>query len=182
MKSRYKNDVVSTTKVEYLKTIRKKLENEVGSYFLLLNESRKVRLDNIGFLSSIRLLMPFVETIGKTLKISPQEVLLKADVKTPHLFWEMFRHPLTHGNQLSHIKYKDREISWGLAIGSGNGSNHIIQSDHISIDINYLYNQLLLLLNNEIEKNDVSEIQVEVGIIIDDTAPPYILEDLEKIK
>jgi len=182
MRHKRKKETATIQRVQYLKKIKSRMENEVGTYFDMLTNYNKLELRKIGFWSTIRLLMPIVETTAKTLGKTPQEILHQMDVKTPHLVWEMFRHPLIHGDQLSHIKYKDREINWGLTLGSGKGVSHIIMHDHIGLDLNYLYSRLLTLLSDEISKNDETIIKIEVGIIFDDDAPSYILDDLKKIE
>jgi hypothetical protein len=150
-------------KCEYLQHALNRLNDEVGTYFQMLEEHNKKSARKVGFWSSIRIIMPIIEAISHILGEKPQDFLGKhLDVKTPYLVWDLFRHSLIHGDYIQHAKYGNKDIGWGVALI---GVGHVIQSQHIGIDPIYLYKKLKEYLNQEIAKNDQSNIEFETGVI-----------------
>lgn len=152
------------TKVDFLRGVRERLENEVGSYFRLLDEERQrnSNFPHVGFWGGIRLMMPVIEAISEVYHISQQEFLEQhLNIPTPYLAWDLFRHSLIHNDLMQHGKFQGKEVSWGISIV---GQGHIIQNEHIGIDLPTLYEDLKSFLESEIAQNDQTEIEVDVGV------------------
>lgn len=150
-------------KAEYLQSILSRLNNEVGTYFKLLEKHHELSAREVGFWSTLRMLMPIVEAVTNVVGEKPQDFLGNhLDVKTPYLAWDLFRHSLIHGDLLQHAKYGTKEVDWGVGL---NGLPHIIQDGHIGVDSKYLYLKLKEFLEVQIKKNDRTLIKVEVGVI-----------------
>lgn len=176
-------------KVEFLKGVYERLGNDVGNYFLLLQEKRQndPSFPFVGFWGSIRLLMPVIETVAGVYNQSPQKFLgdhLK--IRTPYLAWDLFRHSLTHNDLMQHGTYQNKTATWGiLMVGQG----HIIQSENISIDPQSLYEDLRKFLEDEIAKNDQTDIDIDIGVIYQTTNDPNprknvrqeIIDDFNKL-
>lgn len=165
-------------KCEYLQHALNRLNDEVGTYFEMLEEHNKKSERKVGFWSSIRILMPIVEAISHIVGEKPQDFMGNhLDIKTPYLVWDLFRHSLIHGDYLQHAKYQTKDVGWGVAfIGVG----HIIQSQHIGIDPIYLYKKLKEYLELEVAKNDQTIIEFEVGVIYQ-TPRQKIIDDFDKL-
>lgn len=166
------------SRTEFLQGALERLNNDVGSYFEMRDEYAKKTGKQVGFWASIRMIMPIVEAVSHVVGTKPQELLENhLDITTPYLAWDLFRHSLMHGDYLQHGKYQGKDVGWGvLFLGSG----HIIQSRNLSIDPITLYEKLKEYLENEISKNDQTEVEIEVGVIYQ--APKQeIIDDFAKL-
>lgn len=150
-------------KVKYLQSALGRLDDEVGTYFEMLEQHNKTHDRLVGFWSSIRILMPIIEAIAHVVDEKPQDFLEShLDVEAPYLTWDLFRHSLIHGDYVQHAKYDGKRVEWGiLLMGVGN----IADKEHIGIDPIFLYKKLRGYLKMEIGKNDQSLIEFEVGVI-----------------
>ena len=162
-------ETVKMIKVEFFSGVLGRLHNEVGIYFKLLHDKYASDPDfaknvgGVGFWAGIRLMMPVVESLSHTIGKSPQEFLGQdLNVPSPYLTWDLFRHALTHNDLMQHAKYQSKEVGWGISmIGQG----HVTGSGHVSIDVLTLYQDLVNYLEGEIRKKDLTQIDVEVGVI-----------------
>lgn len=169
-------------KITYLKDIRGRLRDDVGTVLEYLNVHNRQALRHkeriIGFWSSLRMLMPVVEAVAKACGMKPWELLSKhLEVDAPSLAWQMFRHSLTHGDLIGYVKYRSKVIRWGVSMS---GVKHEIGNGKIYLDVYTLYDKLVEYLNTEIAKNDQTIIEVAVGV---NYIKPkqYILDDLNKL-
>lgn len=171
-------ETMELARVEFLRAVFNRLKDDVGTIFKLLEEHNKNSARKVGFWASIRLLMPIVEAIAHVESKSPQEFLrVSLGIKTPYLAWDLFRHSLIHGDYMQHAKYQTKQVGWGISfIGVG----HVICSEHIGIDTIYLYRRLCNYLENEIGKNDLSKVKIEVGVIYK-TPRPEIIDDFSEL-
>lgn len=166
------------TRAIFFQSVLARLNDDVGTILSLIKEHNKTHPRKIGFWASIRMILPIIEAVTYVNGESPQNFLGKyLEINTPHLTWDLFRHSLMHGDYIQHGKFQDKEVSWGVLMF---GEGHIIKSGYIAIDIITLYQQLRQYLESEIEKNDTTMINVEVGVIY--TKPEKeISEDFTKL-
>ena len=165
-------------KAEYLQSILSRLNDEVGTYFKLLEKYHELSAREVGFWSTLRMLMPIVEAVANVVGEKPQDFLGNhLDVKTPYLVWDLFRHSLIHGDLLQHAKYGIKEVDWGVGL---NGLPHIIQNNHIGIDSKYIYLKLKEYLESQVQTNDQSIVNIEVGVIYNNPKQE-IIEDFSKL-
>ncbi len=155
-------ETITVKRVEFLQSALARLNDEVGTYFELLDKHHELSARKVGFWSSLRMLMPIVEAISHVVGESPQELLGKhLDVRTPYLVWDLFRHSLIHGDVLQHAKYGTKEVGWGVGL---NGFEHIVVDGQIGIDSKYLYIKLKEYLETQIKINDQGLVEIEVGV------------------
>ena len=163
-------------KVDFLQSVLERLKNEVGTYFDLIDQYHTLSARQVGFWSSLRMLMPIVESISYVVGESPQEILgNRLGVETPYLVWDLFRHSLIHGDVLQSASYNGKNVDWGVGL---NNLEHIIKDGNIHIDSKYLYTRLKEYLEAQVELNDQQLVEIETGVnytnprqgIIDDFA------------
>lgn len=171
-------ETVEMTKVDFFRASLNKLQDDVGTILELLKEHNKQSTRKIGFWASIRMIMPIIEAVAQVADEKPQEFLINhLEITTPNLTWDLFRHSLIHGDYMQHAKYQSKEIGWGIAfIGVG----HIITRGHIGIDVIYLYKKLCEFLTIEVEKNDQTKVNIEVGVIYENPKQ-VIIDDFTKL-
>lgn len=170
-------ETMTIKRVEFLQSALARLNDEVGTYFELLDKHHELSARKVGFWSSLRMLMPIIEAIAHVMDKSPQELLGNLDVQTPYLVWDLFRHSLIHGDVLQHAKYGSKEVGWGVGL---NGFTHIIIDGQIGIDSRYLYSKLKEYLEAQIQLNDQQLVEIEVGVIY--TNPKQeIIDDFKKL-
>jgi len=176
-------------KVEFLKGVYERLENDVGNYFLLLQEKRQndSSFPLVGFWGSIRLLMPVIETVAEVYSQLPQAFLDQhLNIKTPYLVWDLFRHSLIHNDLMQHGTYQNKTVTWSILMC---GQGHVMQNKNIGIDVISLYEDLKMFLKDEIAKNDQTEIGIDIGVIYQTTNDPNprknikqeIIDDFNKL-
>ena len=159
--------------------ILQRLNDEVGGDYKMLDEHRTKSVREIGFWTSIRIIMPIIEAVAHVTGEKTQEFIGKhLDIETPYLMWDLFRHPLIHGDLLHHAKYKNKEVSWGVMLGNIS-SKHLIAKGNIMIDPRYLYKKLKEYLEKEIANNDQVIINVEVGVLYQTPKQEIITEFLK---
>lgn len=166
-------------RVDYLTGVLGRLEAEVGTVFECFKHRNTQEVGKTGFWTGIRLLMPIVESVAKTLNKKPWE-LLEDDlgIKTGSLVWQMFRHSLIHGDLLNHSKYGVQAVGWGIMMM---GQGHIIGHNHIGIDLFTLYERLVEYLKLEIAKGDRTIIEVKVGVNYINP-PQHIIDEFTNLK
>lgn len=165
-------------KVEFLEAALHRLTDDVGSYFIMLEDFNKKSARKVGFWASIRMIMPIVEAVSHVVGETPQKFLENhLGVSTGHLAWDLFRHSLIHGDYLQHAKYGTKEVGWGVAFI---GVDHVIGNGHIGIDPIVLYKKFREYLAQEVAKNDQTEVEIEVGVLY--TNPKQeIIDDFAKL-
>jgi hypothetical protein len=165
-------------KVEFLEATLHRLNDDVGSYFVMLEEFNKKSTRKVGFWASLRMIMPIIEAISHVVGEKPQDFLRNhLGVTTGSLAWDLFRHSLIHGDYVQHAKYGTKEVGWGVALI---GVDHVIGNGHIGIDTIVLYKKLKSYLEAEVAKGDQSEVEIEVGVIY--TKPKQeIIDDFTKL-
>lgn len=167
------------TKTEFLEGALARLQDDVGTILNLITEHNRNNPRQIGFWASIRLLMPPIEAIGEVVGETPWDFMRNyLDVDPSSLAWQMFRHSLTHGDLMRHAEYNGQRVDWGITMfGTGN----ITKSNHISLDVVYIYNKLIDYLKTEIAKNDQTVVNVPVGVIYQNPEQ-YIVDDFNKLR
>lgn len=169
MKQSPKGATFKTTKmprVEFLRGVLGRLDNEAGIYFALLQEKHENSpgmIPYVGFWAGIRLLMPVIESVAHILGKTPQWFMGKhLNLKTPYLVWDIYRHSLTHNNLMQHARYGTKTTGWSIGM---NGQGHFAKLGTVHVDIISLYQDLQKYLEEEIVKNDQILIDLETGII-----------------
>lgn len=154
---------------EYLGHMLTRLDNEVGYYITLIEDNPHPSGAGVGFWSGIRMVMPVVEALAEVEKMDITDFMgAHLNIPVPKLTWAMFRHALIHNDQLQHAKYNTQVVGWGVSLTMGTG--HIMQQNHIHVDVKTLYNDLRNYLSNAVVANDVTLIKVAVGF--DYSSPP----------
>jgi len=148
-------------RVEYLRQIYKRFEEDIGTCLNLIKNYNQNSGNNIGFWVSVRIIMPVIESVAKTLDTSPENVLKNMGVKTPHLMWDMFRNSLTHGDQLNSAQLSGTKIRWGISIEN---FECISSRGLIHYDADDIFSRLKRLILSEIKKGDKSLIRVPTVI------------------
>lgn len=177
-KPKFIYETMEFAKVKYLQDSLGRLRDEVGTLLECIRRHNEQSQRKVGFWSSIRMLMPIIESVAEAVGEKPWEFLERhLDVETPHLAWQMFRHSLTHGDLLRHAKYGTKEVGWGVILM---GQGHIVGKGQINLDVFTLYDKLVEYLNTEIAKNDQTIIEVRVGVIYVNP-DQYIIDDFKKL-
>lgn len=154
---------IKMKRVDFLQSALQRLNDEVGTYFDLLDKHHELSARKVGFWSSLRMIMPIVEAVSHVVGETPQGMLGKhLDVKTPYLVWDLFRHSLVHGDVLQHATYNSKQVDWAVGL---NGTSHIIENGHIGVDTKYLYIKLREYLELQVKLNDQQEVEIEIGVI-----------------
>lgn len=150
-------------RAQYLTMVLNRLQDEVGELLGYIESHNLKNARKIGFWSGVRLLMPIIESVASVQNMKPWELLGRnLGVSAPHLTWQMFRHSLIHNDQMMHAEYDGKQITWGIKLSGG---HHVITSGHIGLDIMCLYQDLVKYLKEEIAKNDVTLVEVRVGVL-----------------
>lgn len=165
-------------KAEFFEAALHRLVDDVGNYFIMLEEFNKKSARKVGFWASLRMILPIVEAVSHVAGERPQDFLKNhLGVTTGDLAWDLFRHSLIHGDYLQHAKYNTKEVGWGVAFI---GVDHVIGSGHIGIDPIVLYKNLKTYLEKEVTNNDQTEVEIEIGVIY--TNPRQeIIDDFAKL-
>lgn len=171
-------ETIKLKRVDFLQSVLARLNDEIGTYFELLDKHHELSARQVGFWSSLRMLMPIVEAVSHIVGESPQELLRNhLDVRTPYLVWDLFRHSLIHGDVLHSASYKGKSVDWGVGL---NGFEHIIKNGNIGIDSKYLYIKLKEYLEAQIELNDQKLVDIEVGVTYSNPIQ-VIIDDFTKV-
>lgn len=158
---------------EYLGYMLKRLDNEIGYYLTLIENNPHPSGDGVGFWSGIRMIMPVVEALAEIENMDITDFMsTHLNIPMPKLTWAMFRHALIHNDQLQHAKYGNQTVGWGVSLTMGTG--HIIQQNHIHIDVKTLYNDLKNYLKCAIAAGDTKLVKVAVGF--EYSTPPADIE------
>ena len=153
-------------RVDFLDGALHRLQDDVGTILGLIgkhNHSAVQRNERvIGFWACLRMILPIIEAVAHVLNVRPQEILGNhLNISTPNLAWDLFRHSLTHGDYLQVGTYNGQTVTWGVAfIGQG----HVITNDHIGIDLLSLYEDFVRFLQEEVDKNDQTMVDIETGV------------------
>lgn len=166
------------TKAEFLEGALARLQDDVGTILDLIVEHNKNNPRQVGFWASIRMLMPPIEAIAEVMGETPWDFLRNyLDVDPSSLAWQMFRHSLTHGDLMRHAEYNGQKVDWGISMfGTGN----VIGSNHIGLDVIYIYDKLVDYLTTEIAKGDQTIVDVPIGVMYQNPEQ-YIIDDFQKL-
>jgi hypothetical protein len=129
-----------------------------------------------------------IETVAFVVGKQKEEFLEKElQVAYGFLVWEIYRHSLMHGDELRYVVYKDKTISWAAHLGNENIGHIVVNHTDtypttIHIAIPKLYYTLQDFLKKEIEKNDTSIINIQVGVNYPDNKSKVINQLDEIIK
>ncbi len=150
-------------KCDFLESALHRLNDDVGSYFEMLEEFNQKSDRKVGFWASLRIIMPIIEAISHVVGETPQEFMAKhLNMEVPYVTWDLFRHSLIHGDYMHHATYNGKTVGWGIAfIGVG----HVVGQGHIGVDPVYLYKSLKTYLEEEVKKNDQTIVEIEIGVI-----------------
>ncbi len=137
--------------------------NEVGILLQFLQKYNMDAVHKIGFWASIRMILPIVEAVAKVAGEKKEKFLYNhLNIKTPYLVWDMFRHPLIHGEYLQYGEYQSKQVGWKVVM---KGQGHVFTSSVIEIDVACLYDKLREFLENEVKMNDQSIVEIAVGVV-----------------
>ena len=153
-------------KSTFLSDARKRLENDVGPYFKMIEAVHKRTGRGIGFWALARMIFPVVEAVSTVMyrrasagssssaTVRPKErqpvrLLRELGFEYPNLVWEMYRHTLMHNDEMACAIYKARGIAWGIKVGSG----HSWKQGHLYIDAAKLYQDLVDFLAREADRS-----------------------------
>lgn len=174
------------SKTQYLKLILSRHENEYMQILDLIINYNHTHERGMGFWSLIRMIFPVIESVASTIG-KQKEDFLTEDLHVPfgHLVWELYRHALMHTDELRYAVYKEKTISWATHlstddIGHLTAKHTDSHPTTIHIDIPRLYYDLQEFLKKEIEKNDMSEINIQVGVHFPEHES-LVLKELENL-
>ena len=159
-------EVRQMSRVEFITGVLRRLQDDVGTILQLIDTHNYQTFTNnnrtIGYWASLRMILPIIEAVSHAMGIRPQQLLCDhLHIRTSHLMWDLFRHSLTHGDTLQEGVYKGKRVSWGVGFGAG---AHVINAGTIHIDVPTLYNDLENYLQQEVDNNDHTQINIEVGV------------------
>lgn len=157
-----------TLKNRFLSVIKQRLQEDVGTILTLVNQYNEKSERGIGYWALLRMLLPIIEAIAHIENTTPQLILKKIDIPTPYLMWDLFRNSLMHGDLIYYGEYKGRRITWGVSI-SEDLKTHIIRDKKIHINVSKLYEDLNKYLDKSIASDNQRMIEVEVGVLYDDS-------------
>ena len=129
-------------KSKVLTDIRQRLLADVGPYFEI------VRCHRVGFWALVRMIFPIIEASASVVfpvkgkEKPPVRVLRELGFQYPNLVWEMYRHTLSHNDEMAIAVYRDRKIAWGISVGGG----HVQENGRINVDARQLFDDLLAFL------------------------------------
>jgi hypothetical protein len=108
------------------------------------------------------MIMPVVEALAEVERMDITDFIgTHLNIPVPKLTWAMFRHALIHNDQLQHVKYGNQTVGWGVSLTLGTG--HIMQQNHIHVDVKTLYKDLRGYLQGAVDTGDTTLIKVAVG-------------------
>jgi len=149
-------------RVEYLKSIQQRIEDDVCICLTFLKKHNQGNSRKIGFWISVRIIMPVIEATAKTLGIGSEELLNKMGIETPFLMWDMYRNSLMHIDQLNSVEYKKIKIGWGISI---EGFSCFTKKQFIHFDADDIVKRLKKILQEEIKKNDETIVRIPTVIV-----------------
>jgi len=158
--------------IEELEKTKERLINDVGIYFDAINQTYQSEAKKVGFFGSIRLLVPVIEHLTFLLyqsrnAIFRDKVLLELGLKYPEITWQIFRHPLIHGDEMGVINMGNQTIRWGIAMNNEPHFYKVTLGDikspttsiiidppiDIVLDTLYLYNSLVIYISDKIKNS-----------------------------
>ncbi|MBU2578256.1 hypothetical protein KKA69_05540 [Patescibacteria group bacterium] len=157
-----------TLKNRFLAVIKQRLQDDVGTILNLVNQHNEKSERGIGYWALLRTLLPIIEAISHIENTTPQSILKKISIPTPYLMWDLFRNSLMHGDLIHYGEYKGKRIKWGVSI-SKDLTIHIIRDKKIHISVSKLYEDLNEYLDKSIASTNQIMIDVEVGVLYDDS-------------
>lgn len=137
-----------TLKSTVLLDIRQRLLADVAPYFPV------VESQSVGFWALVRMIFPVVEAAAaivfpvKGRERAPVRLLRELGFEHPNLVWEMYRHTLSHNDEMAVAEYRGRKIAWGISVGGG----HIERDGRLNVDAKQLYQDLVALLASQAQK------------------------------
>lgn len=157
---------VKVNKKDFLKRIKKRFNDEIGviiKFISTYNNENGETKGKIGFWAEFRLLFPVIETIAKVCNIDRNKLLKdELNIETPVLFWNAYRHPLTHNDWLYTQKLGNRNIYWGITLDA---KEQYFSNEEMLIDPGVLYKDIDIFLNKKINETKDSEIiELDLGV------------------
>lgn len=117
----------------------------------------------IGFWTSVRMIMPVVETASKLGETTPSKLLEKLNVPKPEIAWAMFRDGLSHGEIPFEIEDVDgQKYAWSISFST----RHDLTKASNPISITIGMPKLLADLKSYLESflgDEEKEISIQTG-------------------
>ena len=151
---------------DHLKGVRQRLFDDVGPYIELVQKKVKYDKVGIGNFALIRMLFPPIETISRAIEKKPQDLLNELGIKSPYLYWSLFRDVFMHNDEFENAIYKLNEIRPGIGIAYPGGSGgHTFTQSVVMITVTKLYFDLIYYIDNYVKNSDENKmISINTGI------------------
>lgn len=169
--------------LDQLNSIKKRLENEAGSYVEMLHVRNQTE-PQVGFFSMVRLIMPVIEHIGKVIygnkSHSKIKLLKELGIEYPVLVWEMYRHSLIHNDEMRQITIGNQTVSWFISLRNADHYYEYYKNKVrnartgkllpkpiiIHLDMFTLYDSLHEFLTNQIsEVSPTKKVEIETEVV-----------------
>lgn len=128
----------------------------------------------IGFWTSVRMIMPIVETTSKLGETTASNLLKELNVPKPKIAWAMFRDGLSHGEIPFEIEDLDgQKYAWSISF---NGKHNLTQTSNptcITISMPLLLTDLKRYLESFLEDEE-KEISIQTGAKFEDKLPQQL--------
>ena len=169
-----------------LESIRTRLQNDVGTIFGLIDTYNSNHEAKIGFFSSIRMLMPIIDSLATLQGIDPEEVFGGLDgVPVPHLMWNLYRDMFMHNDEFPLGFYHDLVVPTGIVMTASDDSQEVkdLFATRRWLDSSEIYRSLVNYMNALIDNADKDEErQVIEGIeYLDDPPTPEVQAIISEI-
>lgn len=166
-KKRSKKSVYKRVKrADFLSDVKGRLERDVRPYLGCIHQIYASTGKGVGFWGIARMILPVIEAVANVIyrkvtgQSKPMRLLKRLGIEFPYLFWEMYRHPLIHTDQLRTATYRGVKVNWEIRVGGG----HEFKSKHIAVDMEKLYKDFARFIDNEISTSMNKTVFVESGI------------------
>ena len=183
---RYSFKLRKEKRVKYLSDVKRRLEEDVGSYFTCAEEVRRTSKRGIGLWALIRMLFPIIESVSQVTSKGSKKfniqsgkqvrLLRKLGFEYPNLIWQMYRHALIHNDKLMSLRYHGRQIDWSLSIGD----SRQYESGVINLDLKQLYNDLVAYLDHEIAQSKQKSVWVRDVCVLTSQAKRELREEFDR--
>lgn len=122
----------------------------------------------IGFWTSVRMIMPVVETSAKLGETTPPKLLEELNVPKPKIAWTMFRHGLSHGEIPFEIEDLDgQKYAWSISFSPRHDLTKVSNPTSITIGMPKLLADLKSYLEGFLD-DEGKEISIQTGVRFED--------------
>lgn len=182
-KVRKKSVYKRLTRIDFLSSVKKRLENDVEPYFNCISDLKRTTNKSVGFWALVRMILPVIDAVSEVIyrkkkeQAKPIRLLEKLGIRYPNLVWEMFRHSLIHNDELRPAVYRGQSVTWEIRIGG----NHEYINNHIALDMRQLYEDFIGFLDEEIAKSDKRTVYVERGVKFGRSLSQWIKKEFQQM-